>query len=196
MKQAIRPAAGAIAFAAIAVAVVWAGAASAPAWAQAVSTFGTAHSVSCYRAAEAGADDRNAITDCSFALAYEALAAETRAATHVNRGVLYLRRKDVENALRDFAHALALRPSLAEANVNRGAALILKGDYTDAVAALTAGLEAGPKDPHEAHYNRALALEQLDDYASAYKDLRTALDLKPGWPEAERELARYSVRPK
>lgn len=147
----------------------------------------------CFEAANTGRTDLTALMDCDTAIGGQELSARDRAATVVNRGVIHLLRRDAGKALEDFDRAIAWRPELGEAHVNRGAALILKGDYQAAVASINRGLELGAEDPHEAYFNRAVALEKLDDARGAYADYTRAAALKPDWALPRQELARFTV---
>jgi tetratricopeptide (TPR) repeat protein len=147
----------------------------------------------CYEAANSGRADLPALLDCDTAISSPELNARDRAATVVNRGVIHLLRRDTANALKDFDRAIAWRPDLGEAYVNRGAALILQGDFQGAVTSINRGIELGAEDPHEAYFNRAIAHEKLDDMRAAYADYRRAIELKPDWALPQQELARFTV---
>lgn len=166
-----------------------------PAPATAASTiFGRGPGQTCYEAALAGRVDAHALADCDTALNGAAqLDQRDYAATLVNRGVIRLKRREAAPALSDFDRAISMRPRLGEAHVNRGAALILSGDFTGAVAAIDRGIELGAEDPHEAYYNRAIAWEKLDNLQAAYADYRKAQALAPDWPLPTQELARFTV---
>jgi tetratricopeptide (TPR) repeat protein len=168
---------------------------AAPGGAVAASTvYGVGPSQECYESARAGRTDLRALADCDTALTGDfQLDQRNYAATLVNRGVIRLKRKEGREALSDFDRAIAIRPALGEAHVNRGAALILAGDFRGAVAAIDRGLELGAEDPHEAYFNRAIAHEKLDNLQAAYADFRKAQSLAPDWPLPALELARYTV---
>lgn len=157
------------------------------------SVIGGGDARACFDAASSGRTDLSALTDCDSAISGQELSARDRAATVVNRGVIHLLRRDAGKALGDFDRAIAWRPDLGEAHVNRGAALILTGDYAGAVASINRGLALGAEDPHEAYFNRAIAEEKLDNMAAAYADYRRAAALKPDWDLPGRELARFTV---
>src|SRR5688500_12996311 len=97
-----------------------AGAASA-----AVDVIGGGLGKDCFVAARDGVFTRSTVETCNAALASDDLSRRDRAATHVNRGVLLLRRGENESALADFDAAIAAMPNLAEAHVDRGAALVM-----------------------------------------------------------------------
>ncbi|KAF0176907.1 MAG: tetratricopeptide repeat protein [Hyphomonadaceae bacterium] len=147
----------------------------------------------CFEAANAGRADLSALLDCDAAISSQELNARDRAATVVNRGVIHLLRRNAAKALEDFDRAIDWQPDLGEAYVNRGAALILSGDFQGAIASINRGLELGAEDPHEAYFNRAIAYEKLDDLPAAYADYRRAVELKPDWALPQQELARFTV---
>lgn len=157
------------------------------------SVFGSGPARACFEAANTGRTDLGALMDCDTAIGGQELSARDRAATVVNRGVIHLLRRDPAKALEDFDRAISWRPDLGEAYVNRGAALILKGEYRAAVQSINRGLELGAEDPHEAYFNRAIALERLDDARGAYDDYTRAAALKPDWALPRQELARFTV---
>lgn len=176
-----------IAFAALAF-LATAGVASA-----ASSVYGPGPAEECYRAALNGESNLEAVRICDIALSSFDLDLTDRAATLVNRGVIRLKRREPAQALADFDRAIAWRPTLGEAHVNRGAALILSGDLQGAVASIDRGLELGAEDAHEAYFNRGIAHERLDNLPAAYRDYRRAAELKPDWPLPQAELARFTV---
>lgn len=157
------------------------------------TVLGTGRARLCFEAAEGDGSSLYSLSVCDQALREDALSRADRAATHVNRGVLRLRRREGPEALADFDAAVRLLPELAEAHANRGAALILLRRPEDAVAAITRGLELGMADAHEGHFNRGLAHEQLEDIPSAYRDYAAARDLAPEWQAPREELQRFQV---
>ena len=135
----------------------------------------------------------DAIETCTLALQNEVMSIHDTAATYVNRGVLYLSMANYQAAGRDFDSALTVEPNLAEAFVNRGAALIGQGQDAQGVADIDKGLALNPSEPEKAYFNRALAEERLNDLKAAYLDYQKALELKPGWAMPQTELARFHV---
>jgi tetratricopeptide (TPR) repeat protein len=163
--------------------------------AQAASTvYGGGLAEACFKAARDGRSDIGALRDCNGALSNGDLDGRNYNATLVNRGVVHLQRREGEVALKDFDAAIAARPDLGEAHVNRGAALILTGDFGAAIAAIDRGLALGAEDPQEAYFNRAVAHEMLDNLPAALADYRRAAELKPEWELPRTELARFTVR--
>ncbi len=160
----------------------------------AVVVVGGGAAEACSQAAEAGSARSDALRDCTNALQEEQLDTRARAATHVNRGVILMRRGDRAAALGDFDQAIALGEHLGEAYVNRGALLIVERRYDEGLADTNRALELALREPEKAWFNRAIAQEEMGDTRSAYLSYRRASELDPGWREPQAELARFSVR--
>ena len=168
--------------------------AAAPAAHAQVFVAGEGKAQSCFMSAETGDQGSlGAIRTCTDALD-DFMTRSDRAATHVNRGVLSMRRGDYEQADADLRAALELDASLSEAHINRGAALYYLGDDAQALAALNTAIEAGTEKEAIARYNRALVLDRMGDVKAAYYDLKAALELEPDWEQAQTAISRYTVR--
>lgn len=163
-----------------------------PAFAQ-VTIIGESLATECSQAARAGAHGIRAINVCSTALQNEPLGPRERAGTLVNRGVMFLRDRDWADAQRDFDTAVAMQPMMGEAWINRGAALVAQKRFAQGVADIDHGLALNPEEPEKAYYNRALALEQLDDMKGAYLAYMKASELAPAWQAPRTELQRFTV---
>ena len=148
----------------------------------------------CSIAALGGRSDPGAMVLCNQALETETLNFRDRARTHVNRGVMQLRRRAWSLAREDFDAASKIDPQLGEAYVNRGAAYVGERRYEEGLKAIDRGLELGVKDPEKALFNRALANEGLGDVTAAYKDYSRAAELDPDWAAPKTELARFTVK--
>lgn len=159
----------------------------------AVLTIGSGPAVSCYEAARDDRADSYALRECNSAVESDMLTRNDRAATRVNRGIIYINRRNPAAALADFDAAIAMAPDLGEAHINRGAALLLERDYLGAIEAITHGLALNPEEPFKAYFNRGLAHEARGDVRAAYADYRQAQELAPEWQPAQRELARFTV---
>ena len=159
-----------------------------------VKVIGTGLASSCSRLALQGLSDRNTLETCNLALTEEALGTENAAKTHVNRGIVHLRRSSLALANNDFARAERLMPALPEIYVNRGVVLMKQRRWADAIAQIDKGLGLNPTEAEKAYFNRALAREQIDDFKGAYEDFRKAAQLNPKWDAPQKELARYTVR--
>ena len=162
-----------------------------------VTIIGNGFAAGCSDSARAvankGAPHSDALKTCDLALTDEALSPHEAAATHVNRGVLYLASAKYDNAWRDFDEASRIEPALGEAYVNRGAALIGQGRNAEGIADINHGLELNASEPEKAYFNRALAEERLDEVKAAYFDYMKALELKPDWDMPRTELERFHV---
>ena len=152
----------------------------------------------CYMSTKTGNPGRiGAIRTCQSALS-EALSNKDLAATHVNLGVLLMRKGDYAEAQTQYARAIELRPKLAEAYINHAASLVYTGDYNEAITAVDTAINLGTDKMPEALYNRAIAYDRLQNYKGAYQDLKLALSLRPDWAPAQDLLSGYTVqtRPK
>jgi len=166
----------------------------APGSALAASTvFGGGMAEACSKAAIRGEVDVQFEKVCTEFLKTEFLDTKDRAGTFVNRGVLRLRRASYDDATRDFDEASRLAPDLGEAYVNRGAALVGRRQFSQALVDINRAIELGVDEPAKAYYNRALAYEGLDNLKAAYFDYQKAQEISPDWEAPKKELARFSV---
>lgn len=147
----------------------------------------------CSAAAKSGDDDLDSLKTCTLAIENESMSPYDRAGTYVNRGVIRMRRKDYDDARRDFDFAIRIEPEMGEAYVNRGGALVGEKRYVDALLDIDHGLSLGSEEPEKAYYNRGLANEGLDDIKAAYFDYMRAVELAPEWDIPKRELTRFTV---
>ena len=149
----------------------------------------------CYDLARSGNYSfRSAEETCTRALREETMNRANRAATYVNRGVLRMREGDYEQALEDYGEAVSLQPELGAAYLNEGATHIYRKDFEAALEPLNRAIEFESVDIFAAYYNRAIARENTGDVSGAYYDFQKALELKPGWELAERQLGRFTVQ--
>jgi len=133
------------------------------------------------------------IRTCDTALEEEGLTMRDRVATHVNRGILRLRREQIDTAIDDFDRAMELDPDQPEAYLNKGAAMIRQRNASAALDLFTMAIELNTSRPELAHYGRAIANESLGNATQAYYDYRRASELKPDWEEPRAELRRFRV---
>jgi tetratricopeptide (TPR) repeat protein len=149
----------------------------------------------CYEAADspllpAARDVRR----CDDALQRDLLSNYEVVATHVNRGILRMRRDQLEEAIADFDAAIQLDPEQPEAYLNKGAALVQRQAPGEAIPLFTVALERNTRRPAVAHYGRAVANEQVGNVRAAYADYRRASELAPDWRAPRSDLARFQVR--
>ena len=172
-----------------------AGVASAAPAAAGVIVIGSSPARICYEAAERQTPPSfEDMHHCDTALVGGALSAHDEVATHVNRGILHLRRGDVAASLRDFDSAIALDPNQPEAYLNKGTALYKAGQSQAALPLFTVALEKKTQRPALAYYGRGVVHEDLGDVRAAYLDYRRATEADPKWTAPRRELTRFTVR--
>ncbi|MDP3493220.1 MAG: tetratricopeptide repeat protein [Hyphomonadaceae bacterium] len=163
----------------------------------AVTVIGGGLAKDCYDAVEFNKVQlTRAIEICDLALETEHLRPKDRAATFTNRGILYMRQGNNSRAMMDYQRSINLLPDLREAKVNLGAALYNLQRYPEAMAALNEGVATESLEARAVgFYNRALTHEKLGDLQAAYEDFRSALQIKPEFPQATAQLARFTVVP-
>lgn len=155
---------------------------------------GTGMAHDCYLSAKTGnSGSITAIRTCKEALAESFLRRRDEAATHINLGILLMRKGDNTQAQIHFEKAIALRPQTPEAYINYGASLIYTGKYQAAIQAINTAIELDTKKMPEALFNRAVAYDRLENYKGAYNDLKQALVLRPDWEPALALLSGYQV---
>lgn len=161
-----------------------------------VTVFGGGLGHDCYKAVKDESVPFSRARDiCDLALIEERMNARDKAATYINRGILYMRQKNNERALDDYERAIELKSDMPEAHINRGAALYSLGQFEEAMSAINTGMSTqDPLAKAVGHYNRALLHERSGDVTAAYYDYRAALDLKPEFPEAAKALTRFQVQ--
>ena len=148
----------------------------------------------CFEAADSPMSPTNReIRYCDDAFAEGAMSSHDEVATHVNRGILRLRRSNIEGAIADFDQAIRLDPRQPEAYLNKGAALIRLNNPTEALRLFTVALEYNTRRPEIAHFGRAIANEELGNVRAAYEDYRRASELDPDWRDPQTELRRFRV---
>lgn len=160
----------------------------------AVTVLGNGLAHTCYAAAEfGGGNPEDGIKACSDAVEQMALPVRDRAATFVNRGILYSRVGEPNLAIADYNKCIAMKPDLGEAYVDRGAALIMLTRYDEAVQDIDKGIAMGANRPEIAYYDRGIAEDALGNVRAAYEFFKKATELQPDFTLASSELARYRV---
>jgi len=179
-------------FAAAAVALL----ASSPSYAVSVMSAGQTVQEDCFRAAQAQTlserQVRQGLSACNTALSGD-LSQLARAGTLVNRGILEAAAGRTDAAIADFNAGLARDPSLSAGYMNRGAALLKAGRYSEARADLDRAIDMGTANMHVAYFNRGEAQEASGNLVAAYHDYRKAQELAPDFKPAGMELARFQV---
>lgn len=148
----------------------------------------------CYQAADR--IDRPKLDDfrnCDAALRDGTTAPRDIVATHVNRGILFLRTGNIDAAIADFDRATALDPDEPEAYLNRGAALLKRAQAQTALTMFDTALQKNTARPEVAYYARGIAHEELGNVRAAYRDYVRASQLAPRWDDPKVELTRFRV---
>lgn len=159
-----------------------------------VVVLGSGNARMCYLAAESPAQPRvNVMQYCNDAILEERTDLVRLVSTHVNRGILRLRRGDSAGAMRDFDEATRLNPAEPEAYLNRGNVLLRDAQVAQAIAQFDSAIARQTRRPALAHYGRAVAYEEAGNLRAAYNDYRRASELAPSWDEPRAELTRFRV---
>jgi tetratricopeptide (TPR) repeat protein len=164
--------------------------------AAAVTVLGSSSARLCYEAAEARSiPSSNSVGRCDEALATEPLTDYEIVATYVNRGILKLRRGQIDGAIEDFNFAIDRDPNEPEAYLNKGmATLRLPNGWEQAVPLFDTAIQRQTRRPAIAYYGRAVAHEMAGEVKAAYRDYRQASVIEPNWRDPQTELARFTVR--
>ena len=161
-----------------------------------VTVVGGGAAKDCYHSVKHGDPGRiGTIKSCEGALEEYSLGLKDRAATHVNIGILYMRRKDYDKSEEHYAKALKMGDGIAEVHINLAANFIYTGRYDEAVTSANKAIEIGTTKMPEVLFNRAMAYDHLERYNEAYNDLKKALELRPDWPPALNAIDNYEVVP-
>jgi tetratricopeptide (TPR) repeat protein len=113
-----------------------------------VQVVGNGKAHDCFIAAKSGVNPDAGITLCTEALNEEYLSAHDRAGTLINRGVMESARGRINDAMADYESSITVDPTLGDAYVNRGAALISMKRYSEALADFNKGISLGMSYPH------------------------------------------------
>jgi len=113
-----------------------------------------------------------------------------------NRGLIQLRRGDLEQSIADFDRAIALRPDWYEPTLNRGIAELSKGGFAEAIRDLSRAVELGAPETR-IFFLRAVARERSGDAQGGRRDreegLRKPPTDEPSW--VSRAMARIEAEP-
>jgi tetratricopeptide (TPR) repeat protein len=160
----------------------------------AVLTVGGPLAKSCYNAALSADARASALEGCTRALDEEALPTPDRAATYVNRGIVYMSGGRFAQADADFDAALRLSANLPDGWLNKGFLRLRQGNGREALPLIQRGIDTGAEKQALAIVARGVAHEQMGEFGPAYADLQRARELAPGWSLPRQYLASYQVR--
>ncbi|MCP5410984.1 MAG: hypothetical protein H6924_02415 [Alphaproteobacteria bacterium] len=145
----------------------------------------------CTSVAAQGGDLADGLRHCNTALSDPNMT--QRAALLVNRGIIQGRMDNRAAALNDYNAALAIDPRMGDAYVNRAALYVAEKNHAAARADIAQALQLGAHNLHVAYYARAVMEDEAHNYPAAYQDYKKALELKPDYAPAARELSRFKV---
>ena len=162
-----------------------------------ITVLGTSAARMCYLAAEARVPPTSEDLDrCDSAIQETGGDRRNLVASHVNRGIVRMRRHDLDGALSDYDRAMQLNPNEPEAYLNRGSALLRGDRLAEALTMFSSAIAHNTRRPELAHYGRAMANELLGNVRDAYNDYRRASELSPNWDLPREELQRFRVVPR
>ncbi len=89
-------------------------------------------------------------------------------------GYFYLKKRQFDESLNNFASALKINPALRTSKTGTGLALFKKGDLKGAETVLTEALSLNPY-PASTHYALGLVYEKLDDYERSVRQFKEGI---------------------
>lgn len=129
------------------------------------------------------------IKQCSLALVNMELSRRDRAATLVNRAVIFMQLSDFKSAFNDLNKAQTIYPSFGAINVNLGNIFFLGEAYPRALENYNLAIEKSLPELHVAYMNRGLVYKAMNNPLAAIKDFQKALELKPDWELPKEKIA-------
>lgn len=146
---------------------------------------GGSYARNCYMAAtlaiQMNASSHEDLKECNMAIAHGKLQRKDLLATYVNRGILYGAMEDYRQALKDYRAAVELGPKSGEVYVNQGNIYLMAKKYAQAIEQYSTAIELTLTQDHIAHFNRAMAYENNQEFDHAAADYRKAIELSPEW---------------
>ncbi len=94
------------------------------------------------------------------------------------RGIAYLNKGDIGQAISDYNKAIKFNPEYANAYNNRGNAYIKKGNFDQSIADCNKAIELDPKHA-EAYNNRGIAYLKKGNFDQAISDCNKVTEINP-----------------
>jgi tetratricopeptide (TPR) repeat protein len=141
------------------------------------NVYGTTDAQICYEGATYG-PRADALDNCTSAIKKSELTRTDLAATYSNRGILWVARGNLDEALADQNKAISINPS-ARAYVNRANVHYRRKQYRDALSDYDQAIAMTDGTFATVFYNRALAHHAMGDANAAKADLQKAIALAP-----------------
>ena len=148
----------------------------------------------CYFSAQLAVQMQSAsraeVSACTRALMNGNLRLRDKAATFINRGILYVAIEEYKMAIDDYERAEKLYPEFGAIHVNRGNLFFLGESYDNAIQEYNKALDMDLNQTYVAHLNRGMAYEKLGKFHEAEADYREAIDQAPQWQTPKDKLER------
>ena len=125
---------------------------------------------------------------CNVALIELGLSDDDRAATFVNRGILYAASGSLAEALSDYQEALKLQADLGQIYINRGIVYHFEKQFDLALADYNHALELDIQSKHLVYFARGIINEEMSLWDEAIKDYRKSLEYRTDWTPAKTRL--------
>jgi len=132
-----------------------------------------------------------AIAACSRAIATGRYHGRDLAILYDNRGVEYVKKRDLDRAFADYNEALRIDSKFPSAYNNRGDAWRTRGDLEKALTDLNRAIELDPRHAN-AYYNRGLVWEARHELQRALADFKRFTELAPSDPDGPQAVARVT----
>lgn len=97
---------------------------------------------------------------------------------HNNLGLIYQKEGEIENAIREYQMAAAIRPNIQLLRMNLGIAYDIAGLYDKAIAELQMAVKLNPANP-EALVNLASTLAKVGKFHNAMQIINKAIEIDP-----------------
>ncbi len=128
------------------------------------------------------------IDSCNIALIEVGLSDNDRAATFVNRGILYAAFGSLAEALSDYEEAINLQADLAEIYINRGIVYHFEKQFDLALSDYNQALELNVENKYLVFFARGIINEEMNLLDQARRDYRKSLEENPEWLPAKTRL--------
>ena len=109
--------------------------------------------------------------------------------TYYSQGLVHSKNSELDQAIKNYTKAIALKPDYAEAYYYRGIAYRMKGDYERAIADYTRVIELEP-DNADAYYHRSKTWLHLGETEKAKSDMEVASNIGINSTTASEEILR------
>lgn len=160
--------------------------------AQSVTIFGGNAAQDCFQTAAFStriADaSRSDLKECNDAIIYGRLNRRDLAATYINRGIINVHIGDVGQAEKDYLTALDMSDRTPETFLNLGNLQYLMSNFHRAIADYDHAESLGVSQQHILFLNRGMALARLGSLDEAEAQYLKALEVRPDWLQAIRQL--------